>query len=1153
MRMSKLFLFSVFVLLFISPALAVIQESLMLVGGGGTDVTTPAAGYYGVQIDLYETATLKYYSKRSADASASWAFLNSSGSPIYTGNWTDIPADPGNNIYAVLNQSFSVGTYFTTVYHSGSTSMRYSDGVPFSPPYPMASVDTIGFAPDGVGQITQGYNAGSTILTQSYAVFESFWDWDDVVEVAPVANFTANQTTGFAPLTVSFTDTSTNTPTSRAWDFNRDGIVDNTTQNPVYTFIVPGTYEVNLTVTNGAGSSTTVKSIVANSTLFGKSFTSSGVQPMWIAGIVVTPNVDVIVSGFNRTTTTSGATNWAIYDNATKTVLKSGELNNEDGAGEANSNPFNQTLIAGQSYIFAFVSNPGVNIHEYGYVPAQTYPQTYGVFTVNAGFNSTVNTSSFVPNEPQGYSDNTWFTINSIKYIEAPKVINVTVPTIVSNFTANQTSGFNPFTVSFTDTSVSQGAITSRAWDFNNDGIVDNTTQNPVHTYNTFGTFSVRLNVSNGYANDTELKTSYIVVSNIIANFTANQTFGIAPLTVSFTDTSQGTVTGYAWDFNNDGIVDNTTQNPVYMFSSGGNYSVRLNVTNAVSNDTEFKVNYVNVVQTPVANFTANQTNGTNPLTVSFTDTSTNSPVSWQWDLNGDNITDNTSQNPVYTYFTPGNYTVTLTAVNVAGNDSEIKTGYIVVRFVAPVASFVGSPLVLYVNDTVQFNSSTSTGNITTYAWDFQNDGVVDSSATNPSYAYPLAGTYSVNLTVTGPGGSNTLVRTSYVVAYPLPRITSFCGPIVYPNELDAPSIARFGLNFTVNASSLPVAPVYFSNSSVNSTLVAHNSFRYAPPFVAPNSPTINWANETRANITISPIASGDIVNIRGNVSGYRTSSISSRNVRFGIMNGNNGTLYSEITLTSLQNIVNTTTFNFNLSAEQVGFTGPIMLQFRSSNDLTVVVNTGHHLNVTVISAIPPPLPEAPSTYNISLTKLGNAPRSVSCSSTYFGSDLTRYNCTAPMNFYTPAGNYGLNITYAVNSRIVNHINATVCNYGQLVAFQRTGGALTFPGAAPGVANVQAPENITIRNTGNVDLNLSISANNLKGRSIANNVLNAANFRMGAAFNESFTLLNSTDVVVDTLAVGETSFTTLRAWLSIPQNQYPQDYYSDLAWAVVGE
>ncbi|SET11835.1 parallel beta-helix repeat (two copies), partial [Methanococcoides vulcani] len=70
--------------------------------------------------------------------------------------------------------------------------------------------------------------------------------------VYPVADFTANVTEGISPLTVAFTDHSTNA-TSWAWDVTDNGTVDYTTQYPVHTYTIPGLYTVNLTVSNGNG------------------------------------------------------------------------------------------------------------------------------------------------------------------------------------------------------------------------------------------------------------------------------------------------------------------------------------------------------------------------------------------------------------------------------------------------------------------------------------------------------------------------------------------------------------------------------------------------------------------------------------------------------------------------------------------------------------------------------------------------------------------------------------------------------------------------------------------------------------------------------------------------------------------------------------
>ncbi|MDD5511040.1 MAG: SdrD B-like domain-containing protein [Dehalococcoidales bacterium] len=70
----------------------------------------------------------------------------------------------------------------------------------------------------------------------------------------PVANFTASPTSGCAPLTINFNDTSTGSPTDWSWDFDNDGNPDSTDQNPSYQYTIAGTYTVKLTVTNACGS-----------------------------------------------------------------------------------------------------------------------------------------------------------------------------------------------------------------------------------------------------------------------------------------------------------------------------------------------------------------------------------------------------------------------------------------------------------------------------------------------------------------------------------------------------------------------------------------------------------------------------------------------------------------------------------------------------------------------------------------------------------------------------------------------------------------------------------------------------------------------------------------------------------------------------------
>ena len=91
----------------------------------------------------------------------------------------------------------------------------------------------------------------------------------------------------------------------------------------------------------------------------------------------------------------------------------------------------------------------------------------------------------------------------------------------------------------------------------------------------------------------------------------------------------------------------------------------------------------------PVAAFTVDKTSGPAPLTVQFTDESTENPTSWAWDFDNDGVVDSTEQNPSYEYTAVGTYTVKLTVSNDLGSDEEIKEDYITVTDPAPKTWYV--------------------------------------------------------------------------------------------------------------------------------------------------------------------------------------------------------------------------------------------------------------------------------------------------------------------------------------------------------------------------------------------------------------------------------------------------------------------------------
>jgi PKD repeat protein len=163
---------------------------------------------------------------------------------------------------------------------------------------------------------------------------------------------------------------------------------------------------------------------------------------------------------------------------------------------------------------------------------------------------------------------------------------------------------------------------------------------------------------------------------DLVANFSASATSGVAPLTVSFTDLSTGNPTSWLWDFGDGGT--STARNPIYTYTTAGLYTVLLTATRNGTSDTETKVAYVSVSE-PIpdveADFTADVTSGYIPLQVTFSDLSTGSPTSWYWQF-GDGSA-STLQNPSHTYTSAGVYDVSLTATKTGSTDTLIKSGFI--------------------------------------------------------------------------------------------------------------------------------------------------------------------------------------------------------------------------------------------------------------------------------------------------------------------------------------------------------------------------------------------------------------------------------------------------------------------------------------------
>jgi PKD repeat protein len=169
------------------------------------------------------------------------------------------------------------------------------------------------------------------------------------------------------------------------------------------------------------------------------------------------------------------------------------------------------------------------------------------------------------------------------------------------------------------------------------------------------------------------------------------------------------------------------------------------------------------------AEFSSDVTEGVGPLTVQFIDRSATylqgvrrPSITYLWDF-GDGAT-STEDDPMHTFGSSGVYTVSLTVTNQDGSsDTETKHAYIYVDDsvpAAPQAQFFARSFSGSLPRTARFYDQ-STGEITNWLWDFGDN--TTSTQQNPRHTYTDGGTYTVRLTVSGPEGSDTIIKTDFV------------------------------------------------------------------------------------------------------------------------------------------------------------------------------------------------------------------------------------------------------------------------------------------------------------------------------------------------------------------------------------------------------
>ncbi len=211
------------------------------------------------------------------------------------------------------------------------------------------------------------------------------------------------------------------------------------------------------------------------------------------------------------------------------------------------------------------------------------------------------------------------------------------------------------------------------------------------------------------------------------------------------------------WDFG-DGTTS-TDQYPSHVYSAPGNYIVKLTVTDGSGEKTVQET-----ATTVAASFSASPNSGNKPLQVQFKDTSVGTTSYWNWNF-GDG-TYSEVKNPVHVYNNTAKiYTVTLSLWSDEYGWGQ-ATGDVNVTEL-PNANLYGASTTVTAGNSVQFNSYNSTGNPTSYKWNF-GDGNT-STDPNPAHVYSTAGKYTVSLTVSNAGGTDTDEETNYITVNPSP------------------------------------------------------------------------------------------------------------------------------------------------------------------------------------------------------------------------------------------------------------------------------------------------------------------------------------------------------------------------------------------------
>lgn len=299
----------------------------------------------------------------------------------------------------------------------------------------------------------------------------------------------------------------------------------------------------------------------------------------------------------------------------------------------------------------------------------------------------------------------------------------------------------NTFTPSLT-------GLTSYSWDFDGDNVEDSNQESPTFQYPSSGTYTVRLDVTDGTCGNFVEQEITIYPEPAIPTFTA-ETLVCINSEIAFTNTTDETgfddVLSYEWDFNGEG--SSTERNPSFAFETSGTKAVTL--TSSIPGcEATSEVFQIEVSAGPAAAFNPSSFGICEGEFITFTDASTNGATNWDWDF-GDGFT-STAQNPDHLFTVAGNYDVSLSVTDALGCESTTTEEVSIAAL--PAVSFDFDVVCTSAGGIQFMDLSTVEGaDIVSRAWYV--DAAETANEENPILSFENEGSVNIRLEVTSSNG----------------------------------------------------------------------------------------------------------------------------------------------------------------------------------------------------------------------------------------------------------------------------------------------------------------------------------------------------------------------------------------------------------------